>query len=160
MKWVVKSSQAALCKSCLPGPASDSGLRELLPPTALSSACEHPSMGQKESYFNIPLFKEHLSPEIMAIKSFTPSAVACRKAIYLIYVNPDQMDSTGRSPWHYIIFSEGVSRLQNKILKAAKSWICLSYVFFSWLFFSFKVCISITAKREDIKNLTPSEDSG
>lgn len=68
----------------------------------------------------------------MAIKSFTPSAVACRKAIYLIYVNPDQMDSTGRSQWHYMIFSEGVSWLQNKI---AESQLYLSYVFFSFFVF-------------------------
>ena len=73
-------------------------------PVVLFYACEHPSMGQKGSYFNILVHKEHLSPEIMSSKSFTPSAAACRKAIHLIYVNPDQMRSIGMSlvALHYL----------------------------------------------------------
>lgn len=89
MKWVVKSPQVSLSKSRLRGPASHFGLRELSAPVVLFYACERPSVGQKVWYFNTLLHQEHLSPEIMAIKSFAPSAVACRKAIYLIYVNPD-----------------------------------------------------------------------
>lgn len=71
MEWMAKSSQAHLCKTYFSGPAPHFRMRKSLPAIVLFHASELLSTGQKECTFSILLNKEHLSLEIMAVKSLT-----------------------------------------------------------------------------------------